>query len=151
MVWKPRVTVAVVVKQDDRYLLVEEHVRSQVVFNQPAGHLEANESLPNAARRECLEETGHEVDINHLIGVYQWRELSNDQHFIRFTFAASVIKHHTDRELDDGIVAFHWKSVDQIHAENLSLRSPMVMQNIHDYESGVEYPFELIRFMGDFK
>ncbi|MEQ1883406.1 MAG: NUDIX hydrolase, partial [Burkholderiales bacterium] len=44
MVWKPDVTVAAVVERDGRFLLVEEHTERGLLFNQPAGHLEADES-----------------------------------------------------------------------------------------------------------
>lgn len=65
-------TVATVVPRDGRLLLVEERVRGALVLNQPAGHLEPGESLIEAAARETLEETGWEVVISHLVGVYRW-------------------------------------------------------------------------------
>ena len=40
MTWCPHVTVATVVEQDGRFLLVEEHAGDELVFNQPAGHLD---------------------------------------------------------------------------------------------------------------
>ena len=58
MVWKPHVTVAAVVERDGRFLLVEEHTSNGLQFNQPAGHLEENESLIDAVKREAFEETG---------------------------------------------------------------------------------------------
>jgi 8-oxo-dGTP diphosphatase len=36
----------------------------------PGGKLEPGESLRECARRECLEETGHHVEIQNLLGVY---------------------------------------------------------------------------------
>lgn len=59
MTWKPHATVAVVVEDDQgRFLLVEEVSGGKVVFNQPAGHIEENEAILDAVRRETLEETG---------------------------------------------------------------------------------------------
>ena len=46
MIWKPNVTVAAVINNNDRYLLVEEKTTSGILFNQPAGHLEPNETTP---------------------------------------------------------------------------------------------------------
>mgnify|MGYP001823134196 FL=1 len=45
--WPPHVTVAVVVEQDGRYLMVEEkdEMVAGLVFNQPAGHLDPGEGL----------------------------------------------------------------------------------------------------------
>ncbi len=58
MVWKPHVTVAAVIEQDNRFLLVEEETLNGLQFNQPAGHLEENEDLIAAVKREVQEETG---------------------------------------------------------------------------------------------
>ena len=56
--WQPDVTVATVVVSDGRLLMVEEAVAGKRVLNQPAGHLEPDESLVEAALRETREETG---------------------------------------------------------------------------------------------
>ena len=60
----PHATVATVLEQDDKFLLVEELSQGQRVLNQPAGHLEPNESLIEAAAREVLEETGWHAEIS---------------------------------------------------------------------------------------
>ena len=50
MVWKPNVTVAAVIEQDGEFLLVEELTEFGARFNQPAGHLEPNESIVEAVQ-----------------------------------------------------------------------------------------------------
>ena len=47
--WAPRVTVAAVIEQDGRYLLVEEHTSAGLRLNTPAGHLEPGETAEQAA------------------------------------------------------------------------------------------------------
>ena len=39
MTWFPHVTVAAVIENDGRFLMVEEEVSAGLVYNQPAGHL----------------------------------------------------------------------------------------------------------------
>ena len=51
-------TVATVIYQNGAFLCVEEVDNGRSVINQPAGHVEAEESLIEAACRETLEETG---------------------------------------------------------------------------------------------
>jgi hypothetical protein len=53
MAWPPHITVATIVKDQDRYLMVEEIIDRQAVLNQPAGHLEPGESLFDAAPWYC--------------------------------------------------------------------------------------------------
>ncbi len=69
--WKPNATVATVIERDGKYLLVEERDKTtgEMVFNQPAGHLEEGESLVAAAYRETMEETGWEIGITGVLSV----------------------------------------------------------------------------------
>ncbi len=143
MIWKPHVTVATVVKQADRYLLVEEDIRGKHVFNQPAGHLDPNETLIEAAKRETLEETGYVVEITGLIGIYQWHHEARDKHFIRHAFAAQAITQVENAQLDDGIIAAHWLTLSDLVTGDYALRSPMVLRNIHDFERGEPYSLDV--------
>ena len=70
MSWHPHVTVATIVEDQGRFLLVEEQADGREVLNQPAGHLEPAESLLEAALRETLEETGWEVELSAVTGIY---------------------------------------------------------------------------------
>src|SRR5512135_1342045 len=96
-IWRPDVTVACIVPRNGKFLLVEEDVRGERVLNQPAGHLEPDESLPAAAVRETREETGWDVSLTHLVGIYQWANA--DGAFLRFTFAAVPLRHDPARTL----------------------------------------------------
>lgn len=67
--FKPHVTVACVVHAEGKFLVVEETINGKALWNQPAGHLEADETLVEAAARELWEETGisaqpHDSDID---------------------------------------------------------------------------------------
>ena len=64
MNWQPHVTVATVIEKDGKYLLVEERCNGELVFNQPAGHLDADETLEQAAIREPSKK---------LVGMYNFR------------------------------------------------------------------------------
>lgn len=141
-VWRPDVTVACIVPQSGRFLLVEESVRGELVLNQPAGHLEPDESLRDAAVRETLEETGWSIELTHLVGVYQWK--NGDGHFLRFTFAATPASHDPARELDSGIVCALWMTRDEIAAAQARLRSPMVLRGVDDFLAGKRLPLDAL-------
>jgi 8-oxo-dGTP pyrophosphatase MutT (NUDIX family) len=80
-----------VVVRDGRLLCVEERATGRLVLNQPAGHLEPDESLLEAAVRETREETGWDVRLTAFIGAYQWKAAETGRHYLRFAFAAEPI------------------------------------------------------------
>ena len=129
MTWCPHVTVATVVERDGQFLLVEEYSGEHLVYNQPAGHLDPNETLPQAALRETLEETGYRVELIGYCGVTLYTAPSNGVTYVRHTFAARVIEAVKDAKLDDGIVGPVWLSRAEIAASN-KLRSPIVLTTI---------------------
>lgn len=145
-VWRPDVTVATIVARDGRFLLVEEMVRDRCVLNQPAGHLEPDENLFDAACRETLEETAWHVAPTHLVAVSQWSNAPGGRHFLRFTFAAEAERHEPERPLDTGIVRAVWLSRDEIAAARERLRSPIVLASIDDWIAGRRYPLEVLRW-----
>ncbi len=144
MTWTPHVTVATVVERDDKYLLVYERSREGMVYNQPAGHLEANESLEEAALRETLEETGWHVRLTGVLGVSLYTSPHNGTTYHRTSFTGEVLSHDSQQPLDDGIEAAVWLSYEEILEKRQQLRSPLVLKVIQDYRAGRRYPLELV-------
>ncbi|MGW8246766.1 MAG: NUDIX hydrolase [Acidiferrobacterales bacterium] len=144
-VWKPHVTVAAVVENKGRFLMVEEETELGTVFNQPAGHLEKDEDLVSAMLRETLEETAWEVEPESLIAVYRWPHPHLDITYLRFAFAARPIRHHPERALDEGIIATHWLDLDALRANRERHRGPQVWQCIDDYLHGEHMPLSCLK------
>lgn len=146
--WKPNTTVAAVVERDGRFLLVEEQTVDGLRLNQPAGHLDAGESLLQAVARETLEETACRVEPESLVGIYMTRFLRPahgiDVSYLRFTFACRLVGEEPDRALDDGIVGIVWMSADDLRAASGRHRSPLVMRSVDDYLAGRRFPLDLI-------
>ncbi|MGB5494692.1 MAG: NUDIX hydrolase, partial [Sedimenticolaceae bacterium] len=113
MRWAPAVTVAAVIREQDRYLMVEERPEGHAVINQPAGHLEFGERLLDAVQREVREETGRRFTPTGLVGVYQWTVPDTERSFLRFCFCGSVSAPLPGAVLDPDIQATHWLSVDE--------------------------------------
>jgi 8-oxo-dGTP pyrophosphatase MutT (NUDIX family) len=144
MVWKPDVTVAAVVERDGRFLLVEEHTERGLLLNQPAGHLEAGESIVAAVVRETLEETAWEFAPEHLIGIYRLRPSGSEVTYVRFAFSGRLGRHHADRALDTGIVRVVWLGAEEIRAGRDRHRSPLVVRCMEDYLAGIRAPLDLL-------
>ncbi|HEY8159546.1 MAG TPA: NUDIX hydrolase [Methylobacter sp.] len=145
MVWKPHVTVAAVIEQDQRFLIVEEETCNGLQFNQPAGHLEEGEDLITAIKREVLEETAWQFEPEHIVSIQLWRKNPDFPSFVRVCFSGRCHSHNPDQPLDDGIVSAHWLTRDEIEAQRYRLRSPLVLISIDEYLSGQRYPLSLLK------
>jgi len=145
---RPAVTVATVVERDGLFLLVEEETRTGRKLNQPAGHVEAGETLPAAAARETLEETGWRVAPISLIGIYRWATPDTDATYLRFSFAGDAQEHDASRTLDTGIVRALWLSYEEIVARRADHRSPLVLRCIDDYRAGKRWPLNFVSEVG---
>lgn len=148
MIWKPNVTVAAVIRRDNRFLLVEENTDDGPRFNQPAGHLECHESLIEAVIREAREETRYDFEPRYLVGIYQWRHPGKDITYLRFAFGGELVGHDPERALDDGIIAPRWVTPEEARASAERHRSPLILQCIEDSLAGKRYPLDLIRHYG---
>ena len=146
--WQPDVTVATVVVADGRLLCVEERAHGRLVLNQPAGHLEPDESLLDAALRETLEETGWNVRLTAFVGAYQWRAPETSRHYLRFAFAAEPVAHDPARPLDEGIVRALWMAPSELRAAADRHRSPLVWRVVADYLAGSRHPLALVSQLG---
>ena len=152
--WKPSVTVAAVIEQAGRFLLVEEHTPEGLRLNNPAGHLDPGESPIAACARETLEETAYQFTPQALVGVYlarfqrplpsQAAPAMEDITYLRFAFCGDLGAWDAQRKLDTGIVRTLWLSADEIRTSAERLRSPLVLQCMEDYLAGQRFGLELI-------
>ena len=145
MTWKPNVTVASIVDVNGKFLMVEEESPAGPVLNQPAGHLEAHESLEAAVIRETLEETGYRFTPKTIIGSYLWHNRGNETTYFRTTYSGTVCDETITAELDDGIIRALWMTHEDIVANEDRLRSPVILDSLNDYLLGIHYPLSLIK------
>ncbi len=155
--FKPSVTVAAVIAQDfdgiQKFLLVEEETRDGLKFNNPAGHLDPGESLPQACARETLEETAFHFIPTDVVGVYMSRfqragatepSGQEDITYLRFAFCGELGAHVAGQPLDEGIVRAVWLTADEIRASTDKHRSPLLLQCMEDYLAGQRFPLALV-------
>ncbi|MGA9606377.1 MAG: NUDIX hydrolase [Rouxiella badensis] len=139
--FRPNVTVACVVQAEGRFLLVEEIINNRLTLNQPAGHLEANETLLTAVRRELFEETGIDASPQFFLGLHQW-QAPDETPFLRFTFVIDLAEIVPTFPQDSEISGCRWLTADEIFNAK-ELRSPLVAESIRLYQQPARYPLAL--------
>jgi len=150
--WKPSVTVAAIIERMadgvSEFLLVEEHTPEGLMLNNPAGHLDPNESPQQAVVREALEETGCVFTPDRLIGIYLSRfqrpATGEDVTYLRFAYGGTVGALDPSRALDEGIVRTVWMSLAELRASRARHRSPNVLRCIEDHLAGRRYPMDAV-------
>ena len=138
-------TVAAVVHFNQQFLFVEERDKfsGKLVYNQPAGHVETGEDLLQAVSRELLEETGLNLTPTGWLGISQLHAANGEFYFrINFVFelATAPMPHQPQ---DPDILALHWLSATEL--ADKPLRSQLVADAIHNFQSGPILPLDLIR------
>lgn len=150
--WKPSVTVAAIIERMadgvSEFLLVEEHTPEGLMLNNPAGHLDPNESPQQAVVREAIEETGCVFTPDRLIGIYLSRfqrpATGEDVTYLRFAYGGTVGAPDLTRALDEGIVRTVWMSLAELRASRARHRSPNVLRCIEDHLAGRRYPMDAV-------
>ena len=143
-IWKPHTTVAAICERDGKYLLVREDVDGRVVYNQPAGHLDPDETLTEAVIRETLEETRYSFRPTALVGVYRYPlPRKTRTTFLRFAFRGEAGERLAG-DLDHAIIAAEWLTYEDILACREQHRTPMVLQCIDDARRNPGYPLSVL-------
>jgi len=142
-VFKPHLTVASIVEHENKFLMVTESIKGQIVINQPAGHVDDNESIIDACVRETLEETCYEVKPYALVGIYLFKAQA-DLVFLRVCLAAKFSQKMANAKLDAQIISAEWLNYEQI-AKAPNLRNQMVLACLNDYLQGNLHDLSLIK------
>lgn len=138
---------AAISERDGRFLVVEEESDGRPVLNQPAGHLDPNESPIEAVIRETLEETAWHFRPSALVGIYLWTHRASGLTYLRLAFCGDCIDHEPARPLDHGILRTLWMTREELVQAGPRLRSPLVLRTLDDYLTGHRYPLSLIAYL----
>jgi 8-oxo-dGTP diphosphatase len=83
------VVAALIEDERNRLLMVREaQPEFYGLWNQPAGHVEANESITDAFLREVKEETGYDIRIDGIASIHHFVEAA----VLRINFRASLLE-----------------------------------------------------------
>ena len=139
-----KITVAAVIKNsDNKFLMVEENTSDGIKINQPAGHLEKNETIVNAVIREVMEETGLAFLPLYLISIHQL--FLNSSSFFRFNFYGEVDNNSKPFSNEKQILKISWLDESYLEKKKKMLRSKCVLAAINDFNRGLKMPLSTIK------
>lgn len=145
--FQPFLTVALIIEHEGRFLMVEEYQETgELCFGTVAGHVDAKESIVEAALREGLEESGAEVELDYLVGVYNY--VKEDATILRFTFKAHLKDGDPTKvkvnDPDGDIVAIRWYTKEEIYEKKDMWRTRLIGYNFDDYFAGKRAELDFI-------
>jgi len=97
-----------------RILLVKwRNPSGQKVWGFPGGHIKIGEKVKDAVIREVEEETGYQIEVNRLLGVYDniIRDVSSKKtiaHIINIIWMAKIMSGALDSREDEEIIRAKW-------------------------------------------
>lgn len=146
----PFVVVAVIIEKDGKIMLVQEAGTDRGQWNHPAGWLDKGENPVAAAKREAEEETGLQVEITHLLGVYSFlkparvTEVKIDNHSVKLVFVGKVVGGEIKLNPEE-IMDAKWFTPEEIYGmKEMMLRDMDIKNEVRDYVAGKRYPLEAV-------
>ncbi|WP_264193950.1 NUDIX domain-containing protein [Marinomonas algarum] len=121
--------------------MIKEWQDGKLVLNQPAGHIENNESALDAVIRETKEESGWQIKPLGILGLYAFTPFEGADTYHRLCFVCEPL-YDTKEPLDEDIVSSHWLTYDEIMA--LPHRSPLIKTCIEDSQNNPIMPLTFL-------
>lgn len=108
-----------VVVGDGALLMVQRgHEPARGAWTLPGGRVEKGEYIEDALRREVLEETGIEISIERLLGIF---EVVAEPHYVILDFLATAAA-RTEPTPDTDALAARWVPLDEVQTLDLTPR-----------------------------
>ena len=128
---KVSVVVGVVIKKDNKYLLVQEKkLQAYGLWNFPAGRVDAGEQLEQSAIREAKEETGYDIELIKEISIFHITSESPVKHVFEARIIGGELNFPEDEILDTG-----WFTFNEIKKMKNKLRAEWVIDSINILEN----------------
>ena len=145
--FKPYLTVALIIEQEGKFLMVEEYQETgELCFGTIAGHVEAKESIIDAALREAGEECGCPAELDYLVGVYDYDKYYET--ITRSTFKPALKEgappkvKATDPDGESVVTNVYTK--EKISKKKPMCRPRLIGYNFDDYFKGQSIPLSAI-------
>ena len=135
-----------VLEKDGKYLLVQEaQEKCRGKWNLPAGHMDPNETIFEATKREIREECGLEVELSGVCQIGN-QKLENDA-FVSMIFTTRVLD--DDIKFDpQEILDVKWFSYEEILSMKEQLRNEkLILGAIDNIRNGLVAPISIVEMI----
>lgn len=138
-----KIVLGVCIKNELNEILMVQEAREDVkgLYNIPAGKLDLNESIYEAAIREAKEETGFDVKLDSVLCI-QYLE---DKKALKIVFNASIVSGSIKFDKNE-IMDVKWISIEEL--ENMTDKELRAYESnikiINDSKNNKAYPIEII-------
>jgi 8-oxo-dGTP diphosphatase len=108
---------AIIIK-NNKLLVTKQQDERGIFYLLPGGGQEAGEKLKECLIRECIEETGYEIEVHDLLFV---RECFLDEgiHRVEFIFQSDILSRNQATGMDENQIGIEWLDLDNIRTEPL--------------------------------
>ncbi len=138
-----KIIVGGVLEKDGKYLLVQESKKKCYgKWNVPAGHLEANESIFEGAKREIFEECGCKVELTGVLKIFNRVSENND--LLGITFSTKIIDDNVRVDKKE-ILDAKWFSFEEILNMKDELRSyKFIVSSVKAHNEGKTTSLDIV-------
>jgi len=142
-----QICVAAVIGKDNRILLLQEekdkiYEKSKGLWTLPVGKVNKNENLVSAVLREVKEETGYNIRVSGIIGIYELFSIDKKKQVFGVAFKGKLTK--KQRRGSPESKNLIWINTKKIFRENMKLRRG-IKEIIKDYQKNVILPVSHIK------
>ncbi len=135
---KTNVVAGVVIKQEGKYLLVQEkQPKAYGLWNLPAGRVDVGDTIEQTAIKEAKEESGYDVELVRKIGIFQNDATEAVKHAFEAKIIGGELKFPEDELLDA-----KWFTIEEIENMKDELRGRWILEAINvtekEFPRGVE-------------
>lgn len=143
-----RLICASIIEKDGKYLLVQEtKERVKGKFNFPAGKLEVSEDILQGTIREAKEETGFDVVLDKLVGVYQMPSQELGNNVTVFVFKSEIVGGELTTSDEHPVVDFYTYEQFLEFSDQGKLRNTYILSSLNDYRDGRFYDLDILRIL----
>jgi 8-oxo-dGTP diphosphatase len=113
----PLLSTDIIIEKDNKVILIHREIEPfKNTLTLPGGHVEIGETVENAAIREAKEETGLNIKLKEILGIYSEPKREPRGHFVSVSFIAEVV----DGKLEGSFEGEpKWYSLDEIDFDNM--------------------------------